>query len=402
MGVTYVFLLSTLALAIHTQAQGCPTPVAGDGMKLQGNFNGSQTFQNGQKVTFACIYSYISVGGSPSIICTDGLWSPLRLKCEMRTCGSAGEIQNGIIDYAEGIEFGNKLVVTCNIGYNLVGKSEIFCGHQGWMSRLPECLVVNCLPPSSDGVVTFKPDKEYYEYQEVVQYSCPNHLTLFGSNSLACSEDETFKPDPPTCVMVLCEDPNINNGNWVEGSRPPFKYMSTVTFECISGYTMTGERNQACGINSQWLPGLPTCEPVQCEDPKIQNADRVDGSWPPYKYKSTVTFKCISGYAMKGARIQTCEIGGQWSPGLPTCRLIPTTTRPTTKKSIVDSDPTSSPANNGNGKTLIGLGIGLTVFTGVVIFCVCYCCGVLAIIKKRRSRRGSPVIVLPEEEVALA
>ncbi|XP_034392590.1 membrane cofactor protein-like isoform X4 [Cyclopterus lumpus] len=328
MGVTYVFLLSTLALAIHTQAQGCPTPVAGDGMKLQGNFNGSQTFQNGQKVTFACIYSYISVGGSPSIICTDGLWSPLRLKCEMRTCGSAGEIQNGIIDYAEGIEFGNKLVVTCNIGYNLVGKSEIFCGHQGWMSRLPECLVVNCLPPSSDGVVTFKPDKEYYEYQEVVQYSCPNHLTLFGSNSLACSEDETFKPDPPTCVMVLCEDPNINNGNWVEGSRPPFKYMSTVTFECISGYTMTGERNQACGINSQWLPGLPTCE--------------------------------------------------------------------------LDSDPTSSPANNGNGKTLIGLGIGLTVFTGVVIFCVCYCCGVLAIIKKRRSRRGSPVIVLPEEEVALA
>lgn len=60
--------------------------------------------------------------------------------------------------------------------------------------------------------------------------------------------------------MVRCEDPNIANGYQVNGSRPPHGYNSTVTYECISGYVMEGRRTLTCGIDGQWLPGLPTCQ----------------------------------------------------------------------------------------------------------------------------------------------
>ena len=47
---------------------------------------------------------------------------------------------------------------------------------------------------------TFTPYKDTYNYGEVVQYSCQSGLTLNGSASIECSDDGTFKPDPPTCI----------------------------------------------------------------------------------------------------------------------------------------------------------------------------------------------------------
>lgn len=33
-----------------------------------------------------------------------------------KTCGSAGEVENGHVDYSNGNEFGDKIVITCNPG----------------------------------------------------------------------------------------------------------------------------------------------------------------------------------------------------------------------------------------------------------------------------------------------
>ncbi|XP_068589035.1 complement component receptor 1-like protein isoform X2 [Cebidichthys violaceus] len=323
MSVAYFLLLSSLGLAMNTQAQNCSAPVGGDNMGLKGADILLQTFPNGAKVSFACNVGYRSAGGSPSITCTDGSWSPVRLKCEKRNCGPAGEVVNGNVDYPEGTEFGSKLVVTCNTGYRSVPKIQgIFCGAEGWLDRLPECEAVTCNPPDPVVHGTFSPIKESYDFLEVVQFYCQDDYTLSGSKSLSCSEDGTFKPAFPTCIKVQCEEPVIKNAAWDGGSRPPHNYKATVTYKCISGYTMKGERTQTCGIDSQWSPGLPTCEPVQCKVPVVENATRDDGSLPPYNYTSTVTFKCKSGYAMKGEHTQTCGIDGQWSPGLPTCELV--------------------------------------------------------------------------------
>ncbi|XP_068453740.1 membrane cofactor protein-like isoform X9 [Clinocottus analis] len=260
MSVTYVLLLSFLGFAIHSQAQTCSPPVAGEHMTLKDNFSGLQTFQNGDKVSFGCDLGYTPGAGSTSITCTAGSWSPLTLKCQKRNCGPADEVANGDIDYSDGTEFGNKIVVTCKTGYTLVGKNTIFCGAQGWLDRMPECEVVVCLRPQPVKDAIFAPIRETYEYGDVVQYTCHKDFTLSGSRSSSCSEDGTFKPASPTCVTVQCKDPDIKNANWAGGSRPPHKYMSTVSFDCITGYTMKGARTQTCGLDSQWSPGLPTCQ----------------------------------------------------------------------------------------------------------------------------------------------
>uniref|UniRef100_A0A8C9XT43 Sushi domain-containing protein n=1 Tax=Sander lucioperca TaxID=283035 RepID=A0A8C9XT43_SANLU len=242
--------------------QDCSKSVGGDNMGLKGDYVLLQTFPEGKQITFICSVGYVTAGGSPSITCTAGNWTTLMLKCERYNCGSAGEVENGNIDYPEGTEFGNKLVVTCNTGYNMVPNNvQLFCGAQGWLGRLPICEVVTCDPPPLVVNGVFSPLKESYNYGEVVQYKCQKDYTLSGSSSISCSEHGTFGP-APTCVrkLVQCEDPKIDNAHQVDGSRPPHGYMSTVTYECISGYVMKGGRTLTCGIDGQWSPALPTCQ----------------------------------------------------------------------------------------------------------------------------------------------
>ncbi|KAK9515167.1 hypothetical protein VZT92_025834 [Zoarces viviparus] len=321
MSVTYFLLLSSLAFAMN--AQDCSKPVGGENMGLKGSDLLLQAFPNGVRVSFACDPGYTTKGGSSTITCTDGSWSPVNLKCEIKSCGNAGDLENGYIDYPEGNDFGAKLVVTCNTGHRLVGRSpNIICGVDGWIGRLPECEAVICSPLKQVVAGTFSPVEDHYLYQQVVQFSCEGDYTLNGSKSISCSADGTFKPAPPTCVMVECKDPDIKNADWDGGSRPPHRHMATVTYKCVSGHAMKGEGTQTCGIDNQWLPGLPTCELVECKDPDIKHAVWDKGSRPPHRHMATVTYKCVSGHAMKGEGTQTCGLDGQWSPGLPTCELV--------------------------------------------------------------------------------
>ncbi|XP_041801187.1 complement receptor type 1-like isoform X2 [Chelmon rostratus] len=387
MDVAYFLLLACLGPVIT--AQDCLQPVGGPNMNLKDKDLLLQEFPDGTQVTFACDVGHVSAGGSAVITCTAGSWSAVRLKCERKNCGPFEEVENGHIDYSEGTEFGAKIVITCNTGYRFVGQQEpkkILCGDKGWLGRLPVCEEVTCNVPPAIADGTFSPNKEVYGYREVVQYSCQKDLTLSGSKSVSCSDDGTFQPDPPTCLTVQCEDPHVEDGDWVDGSRPPYGYKATVIFRCRSGYIMKGESTQICEINSQWSPGLPKCEPMppttkatttttttttkkttgaHCEDPIIANAFWIRGSQHPHKHKATVTYECRSGFTMKGEPQLTCE-DGQWSPELPTC-------------------------SKGN-QYVVTIAVSVAVVSVLLLTCCgCIYFGVPAYIKKKLCKRRSPV-----------
>ncbi|XP_008291581.1 complement receptor type 2-like isoform X2 [Stegastes partitus] len=317
MVVTVLLLLSCLLLA---QAQNCSRPVGGPNMDLRDKDIVSSTFPDGSKASFKCNVGYRPEGGSATITCTAGRWSPVLLRCQIASCGPLEDVVNGIIDYPNDAVFGEKAVITCKPGFILVGSSEITCGDQGWMDRIPVCEVVQCDPPADIIDGKFSPSKESYAYREVVQYTCKSDYTINGSKSLSCSEDGTFKPAAPTCTRVQCKDPEIENGGYKEGARPPYKHSSSVTLQCNSGYVMKGTPFLTCDINSQWSPALPECELVECKEPKIENGKWKVGSGPPHKYSSTVMLECESGYSIIGESTQRCDKNGRWSPGLPQCK----------------------------------------------------------------------------------
>ncbi|XP_029013145.1 complement receptor type 1-like isoform X3 [Betta splendens] len=262
MGVAYFLLLSCLGFAITVQAQDCRQPVPGPNMSLRDQFINQESFSSGTTVFFSCNVGYQAAGGSLSITCTAGTWSTVRLKCERKSCGAVADVLHGQVDYIDGIEFGDKAVVTCYTGFTLVGKNELICEDQGWNTRPPVCEVVTCQTPDKVVDGTFSPFNEEYTYRDVVEYRCKDGYTIFGSKSRTCSEDGTFKPDAPTCTLIQCDEPFVANARWP--SNPPYVPGSAVTIGCLDGYISKGGSSLTvtCDKTGNWSPGLPTCERI--------------------------------------------------------------------------------------------------------------------------------------------
>uniref|UniRef100_A0A3P9KJ55 Sushi domain-containing protein n=1 Tax=Oryzias latipes TaxID=8090 RepID=A0A3P9KJ55_ORYLA len=235
-------------------------PVGKPNMPLKEEYILKDTFPDQAPVSFACNSGYEPSGGSPTITCNAGSWSELTLTCERRSCGSLGDLENGNVDYPDGIQFGDKAVITCNPGYTLVGAKEILCMAQGWGGRLPTCDAMQCVTPQDVEKATFSPVKESYKYGEVVTYKCSSGLTAIGSLQLTCSDGGKFDVPPPTCVckFVQCEDPITGFLDFEEGSQPPYGFNSTIKAKCSQGYELVGEPILQCTAESK-LKCLQIC-----------------------------------------------------------------------------------------------------------------------------------------------
>ncbi|XP_026223303.1 sushi, von Willebrand factor type A, EGF and pentraxin domain-containing protein 1-like isoform X2 [Anabas testudineus] len=303
--------------------QTCPRPVPGPNMNVKGNKMLLEKFPDGTKASFACDVGYTSAAGSPVVTCAAGSWSPVTLKCERKNCGPAGEVTNGRIDYPEGTEFGDKAVITCDTGYTLVGEREITCEDHGWSHRLPECEVVTCDPPPEIVNGAFTPSKDSYVYLDAVQYSCENYYTLIGSKSRTCSEDGTFKPDPPTCIDQTCPRPVPGPNMNVKGNKmllEKFPDGTKASFACDVGYTSAAGSPVVTCAAGHWSPVTLKCERKNCGPAGEVTNGRIDyPEGTEFGDKAVIT--CDTGYALVGEREITCEDHG-WSHRLPECEVV--------------------------------------------------------------------------------
>ncbi|XP_074537524.1 regulator of complement activation group 2 gene 1 isoform X2 [Halichoeres trimaculatus] len=323
MTVKCFLLLSSLGLVLTAQAQDCGSPPLQPNMNLRDSDYSLTQFPDGTRVGYTCAIGYISAGGSPTIVCTSGTWSSLALKCERKNCGSAGEVLNGEVQYPqEGTEFGDSAVVVCNTGFRLVGRSTLNCGDKGWMGRLPECEVVSCDPPDPIEGGTYRDVKDSYEYREVIRYTCQKDLTLMGSSTLTCSEDGVFTPDPPTCSRHECDKPNIDNAQRLGGYKPTYKYKDTVRHQCNSGYKMIGESTSVCELDG-WTPKLMTCEAKNCSKPaggSDMSLEDTEGVSQIFLHGSSATFVCNNGYEPTGGSAVIKCTAGAWSVLMLKCK----------------------------------------------------------------------------------
>ncbi|XP_041859177.1 membrane cofactor protein-like [Melanotaenia boesemani] len=317
MGVSALFLLSSLGLAVLAQAQDCSKPELGPTMILSHEDIIKNTFPDGSKATLKCGIGHESAGGSRTITCTAGSWSSVTLKCEKKNCGSAGSVDNGDINY-EGTEFGDKAMVVCRKGYRMIGNPVLACGDQGWMGRLPTCEVVKCINPPQIQNGDFIPKLESYDFGHVVKYSCVGTYILNGSKELTCSETGGFSPSPPKCVCIECKDPEIPNAEIVNGSQPPHGPMASVTYKCKDGYEMS--TSLTCDINSQWSPGTPQCiKRKSCGS--AGSVDNGDINYEGTEFGDKATVVCRKGYRMIGNPVLLCGDQG-WMGRLPTCEVV--------------------------------------------------------------------------------
>ncbi|XP_005926276.1 complement receptor type 1 isoform X1 [Haplochromis burtoni] len=238
---------------------GVPPAVSNSNVHLADRFITKTSFFSGQKVYYNCDVGYVAAGGRKSRLCNNGKWTPLRLKCERKLCGSAGDIQSGQFVYT-GVEFGDTATAVCDEGFMLVGSATRHCMNNGWSGRNPVCEAAVCEdPPEVSNAEITGLQHEPYTYKSVIRYSC-RAGTLVGEREIWCTKHGTWSAPAPECKEITCPSPNVPNAYWTGNHNQKFQYRATIYIQCNMGYVMSGPGTVYCERDGRWLPELPKCQ----------------------------------------------------------------------------------------------------------------------------------------------
>ncbi|XP_053174007.1 complement receptor type 2 [Scomber japonicus] len=242
----------------------CGVPENANNAGLADKYFMMTSFASGDRVHYVCDVGYMQAGGSRYRTCNEGKWTRLMMRCEIRMCGSAGEILNGQFMYT-GVEFGDVATAICDEGYILVGKDTRNCLSNGWDGRIPVCEAVTC--PEPQEVANARREglqDSSYTYGTAVRYRCQVG-TLTGPSYIWCTSNGTWNSPPPECSSpkeITCPAPNVANAYWMRGHLKKFQYRDNISIECKRGYKMSGPSTITCGGNGRWSPGLPYCQRI--------------------------------------------------------------------------------------------------------------------------------------------
>ncbi|XP_048097295.1 complement receptor type 1-like isoform X1 [Alosa alosa] len=247
-------------LSLQIQGQ-CTKPVPSENAVLHEDHSSLISFPENSSVRFSCFPGYQPASGSRSVVCQGGQWNPnpKDFTCKKKTCGNPGEVKNGVYNMPEGVDFGAVVTAICNVGHYLVGEGQRTClADATWSGREAVCEVVKCDSPPKIDHGQLESTSDEYKFGDVVHYVCDKGYDQFGNPETHCSQNGTWTA-APRCKLVDCPKPNISNARRIFGTSGPYGKGATLEYECHKLFKMVGEARIVCGENG-WSPAIPRCE----------------------------------------------------------------------------------------------------------------------------------------------
>ncbi|XP_042740051.1 C4b-binding protein alpha chain-like isoform X4 [Lagopus leucura] len=252
--------------------ESCTLPDNVQYAELMEDFSTMSSFPVGTSVSYTCRPGYMRIPGMPvDRTCGKNLmWSQIETFCTAKRCIHPGELEHGFVNVTD-LTFGSAATFSCEKGYRLYGNSQISC---------------------------------------VIK-----------------DKGVDWNGGLPVCDMVICENPDVENGRKLSGFASHYTYGSTVMFECDPDYVLFGNDVITCQENSTWYPSIPTCKKVSedsCGAPKISHGEVV----PPksvYLRGESVQIRCIPHCAFPDGGTEvtvTCQGQNTWSSE-PNCACGP-------------------------------------------------------------------------------
>ena len=257
----------------------CPSPIIKFGYLSNGTGSGqvrsSDRFLMGMSVIISCDEGHHLVGTEKVTCMSNATWYPPLPSCEKVKCPHLNisfSPLNGVV-----FAFSKHVTVTCDLGYAISGPKELICQANGtWSASMPSCEIITCpdiVFTQGRSQVTKSPHSDVINaYGTVIKYFCRKGFTTAESNEIECTARGVWSSLPPTCVPVTCDLPIIDNANkllMLVNVSNVFEYGDIVKFQCMPGYELHGSAWLVCGENGLWQGNLPRCYSAECSQPYI-------------------------------------------------------------------------------------------------------------------------------------
>lgn len=327
----------------------CPDPLP----LINGRFL-IKAYTVGEHAEYECDRGFRMIPIKEPLVCnSQGKWSGRLPVCKIVSCLPPPSLTFG---YVEGTNFtfGNSLHFICNIGWKLIGESSVTCDETGnWSAPFPVCEGTLCPPPShvEHGFVT----SSNFTFGSTIAYQCHNGYEMIGIPQQRCLNDNTWSGESPICVPVVCNAPrNVSHATIV---GDVYEYGSSVTYICDRGYELHGLHVLRCEETGLWSSEPPVCEQISCPLPRaLENGEVLVESYSQgasgralqvqplsfqrgditldgktvleasrsniFRLGDKVSYRCLSGYSLRGKSVRTCEENGLWSGDDPFCKPV--------------------------------------------------------------------------------
>uniref|UniRef100_A0A8C6LWQ5 C3/C5 convertase n=1 Tax=Nothobranchius furzeri TaxID=105023 RepID=A0A8C6LWQ5_NOTFU len=156
-------------------------------------------------------------------------------------------------------------------------------------------------------------------------YSCPEGHYPYPTLTRVCQPNGFWRPAPKrfleqTCKPIECPDPYaLENGN-IFPPQERFYVGNQTTYKCFTGFMMRGSSSRICLPNGKWSGLTPICsrdfESV-CSDPGIPPGASRIGNW--FGNNSRVKYTCNENMFLVGSSERVCQENGWWTAQEPAC-----------------------------------------------------------------------------------
>ncbi|XP_064386457.1 CUB and sushi domain-containing protein 3-like [Halichondria panicea] len=221
--------------------------------------------------TYTCVTGYTLDGDTTRTCGSDGVWSSFSENlfflsgsgsgsgsppnnCYVIDCGDLFDPSNGAVNTSSGTTFMMTATYTCNTGYNLTGDMTRTCGANGtWSWTALTCDPVDCgsLSDPGNGIV----DASNTTLMNTATYTCNTGYNLTGDTTRTCQANGTWS-GTAACTPVDCGSLSDPGNGIVDASNTTF--MNTATYNCNTGYNLTGDTTRTCQANGTWS-GTAAC-----------------------------------------------------------------------------------------------------------------------------------------------
>uniref|UniRef100_A0A8D0GC18 Sushi, von Willebrand factor type A, EGF and pentraxin domain containing 1 n=1 Tax=Sphenodon punctatus TaxID=8508 RepID=A0A8D0GC18_SPHPU len=209
-------------------------------------------------VLYKCISGYELEGPSRRICHVNKKWSPFAPTCVKTTCEDPDFMVNGKAIY-ENNTVGSRVVYYCDRGYSLEGEPLAECtGNGTWSHPIPLCKPNPCPVPFIIPENALLSEMDFYVGQKI-SIRCREGYQLKGQAVITCNPDETWTPTKAKCEKISCGPPARTENALVRGTF--YQYGDIVTYSCYSGYMLEGSLRSVCLQNGTWTTP-PSCKAV--------------------------------------------------------------------------------------------------------------------------------------------
>ncbi|XP_054906238.1 sushi, von Willebrand factor type A, EGF and pentraxin domain-containing protein 1-like isoform X2 [Poeciliopsis prolifica] len=232
----------------------CPKPQHVQNTVLSAESLRKSIFPIGTVIKYQCIDGSDQISGTGIIRCVNGKWTKSDIICKRSDCGVPEAKPHMSFDTSHGTIIGAMATVICEEGYRVSGASSKICADEGWFG-IADCIPLTCSKPIKveNGEHSWNSDREP-EYLQSIHFTCDAGYTLFGNETIMCTESAEYDSEQPRCVRNCPIPESVENMVLTNESllREDFPDGTKVTYECANGFEKESGSEIITCIDGTW------------------------------------------------------------------------------------------------------------------------------------------------------